>query len=179
MLIPFPQSIETERLRLRPPLLQDARTIFDAYTQDPVVCRFLVWIPHKLIEDTEQFIRSCMNSWDMLTAFPYVITRNTNGDVIGMLEARPTGHRLNLGYVLARPYWGQGIMPEAIRAVTDLALSRLSFLRVEATCDMENERSIRTLEKSGFKREGLLSRYTVHPNISAAPRDCWMYAVYR
>jgi len=179
MAITFPDCIETERLRFRQPVPQDAEAIFGAYAQDPEVCRFMVWVPHKSVESTTQFIVSCIRSWQTSTAFAYILTSKADGEVLGMLEVRPTQHRANIGYVLARAHWGRGLMPEAIRAVAALALSALGFFRMEATCDIENIASARALEKSGFVKEGRLARYTVHPNISPEPRDCWMYASFR
>jgi len=67
-------------------------------------------------------------------------------------------------------------MPEAVSRLTTIALADPSCFRVQATCDTENIASARTLEKAGFTREALLERYIVHPNISAAPRACFMYA---
>lgn len=69
-------------------------------------------------------------------------------------------------------------MSEAVAALADTALER-GFFRVQASCDVENRPSQRTLEKAGFVREGRLERYIVHPNISAEPRGCFMYAKCR
>ena len=96
-----------------------------------------------------------------------------------MIEARLQGSTVDIGYVLARARWGQGFMPEAIRALAAVALSKTSVFRVHAACDTENVASQRALEKAGFLREGRLDRYTVHPNISPEPRACLMYAKCR
>ncbi|MGI8894714.1 MAG: GNAT family N-acetyltransferase [Casimicrobiaceae bacterium] len=129
----FPAHIETERLIFRPPVPQDAEAVFAAYAQDPAVSRFMVWIPHKSIEVTHQFIASCIAAWHSNAAFPYVLTGKANSRVVGMLDARPTEYRVNIGYVLAQAHWGQGLMPEAIRALAEAALSGLWLFRVEAT----------------------------------------------
>ena len=176
---PLPEHIDTARLHLRPPMLQDADAIFAAYCQDPEVCRYMMWTPHASVDDTRQFIDWCIGAWAGDAIFPYMLVRRDGAQVIGMLDARLHAQRLNIGYVLARPHWGQGYAPEAVRAVTDLALQQPGLFRVEATCDVDNHPSARALEKSGFAREGRLARHTVHPNLSAEPRDCWMYAQTR
>jgi len=89
------------------------------------------------------------------------------------------GHIVNIDDVLARSHWGQGLMMGAIRAFTAIALGPSEVFRVEATCDVANRASARVLEKSGFLLEGRLGRYTVHPNVSAEPRDCFIYAACR
>ena len=94
-----------------------------------------------------------------------------------MIEVRSKGHRADFGYVLARAYWGNGFMPEAIVALVDITLRPPTIYRMEATCDVENKASARALEKSGFTREGLLRRYIIHPNISPEPRDSLLYAL--
>ena len=178
----LPPRIATDRLVLRPPVEADAGSIFAAYARDPEVSRYLIWSPHDSIETTRGFVASCMASWRSQSAFPYVMTLTGSDEAIGMLEARPAGHRVVIGYVLARPHWGTGLMPEAIRSLAKLAklaILDLGFFRVEASCDLENAQSARALEKAGFIKEGRLARYMVHPNVSPEPRDCWLYAASR
>jgi RimJ/RimL family protein N-acetyltransferase len=69
----LPEQIEGERVRLRRPVATDAEAIFSSYTQDPLVCRFLVWRPHKSITNTREFIASCIDAWTLDTRRPYVI----------------------------------------------------------------------------------------------------------
>jgi RimJ/RimL family protein N-acetyltransferase len=173
----FPDSVETPRLHLRRAIESDAERIFQKYAQDHEVTRFLEWVPHTSLETTRKFIAFCQDRWTKAVAFPYVITRKEDGDLLGMIEVRPNGHRASLGYVLARSHWGKGLMPEAIKAIVNISLASPSIYRVQATCDVENKASARALEKSGFVREGLLRRYTVHPNISAEPRDSFLYGL--
>lgn len=173
----FPDTVETPRLRLRRPVPTDAERIFQAYAQDPEVTRYLEWVPHTSVETTRKFVSFCQDRWTNSVAFPYVITRKQDGELLGMIEPRPRGHRADFGYVLARAYWGNGLMPEAIAAVVKITLGHATIYRMAATCDVENRASARALEKSGFSREGLLRRYSVHPNISPEPRDSLLYAL--
>ncbi len=173
----FPNTVETRRLRLRRPVPRDADPIFRAYAQDHEVTRYLVWVPHTSVETTRNFISDCESRWKNLVAFPYVITQKADGELLGMIEIRPTRHRADFGFVLARPYWGKGVMPEAISALIEITLAQPSIYRMEATCDIENKASARALEKAGLSREGLLRRYIIHPNISPEPRDSLLYAI--
>jgi len=175
----LPAAIETPRLKLRAPNVSDAQSMFDAYTQDAEVAKYMVWQPHASLENTREFIAGRVAQWNDGSAFPYIVTLKANGQLIGMLEARKLGHIVNIGYVLARKLWGQGLMVEAIQAFTALALRLPEVYRVEATCDVDNRLSARALEKGGFLREGRLGRHTIHPNISAEPRDCFIYAACR
>lgn len=96
-----------------------------------------------------------------------------------MVGVRPRGHKLDVGYVLARPYWGRGLMSEACAAVVDIAFSDPAVHRVWAVCDVDNHASTRVMEKAGMTREGVLRRWIVHPNVSSQPRDVYCYARVR
>lgn len=172
----LPKFLETERLVLREPKAADAAALFDTYTQDLEVARYTVWRPHTSIVETEEFIAGCIRGWLSGVRLPYVIAlRDVPDGAVGMLEARPLSHLVDIGYVLGRPYWGKGLMPESIKALVEAALRTPGIYRVQATCDVDNRASARALEKSGFSREGRLERYTVHPNVSSEPRPCFLY----
>lgn len=171
-----PKIIETTRLRLTPPVVENAEEIFSSYAQDAEVTKYLVWQPHQSIETTRDFLFRCMAVWALETAFPWVIRRKGDDKLLGMIETRMDGYRADLGYVLARPHWGQGIMTEAVRAVVGWALSEPELYRVWAVCDVDNKASARVLEKAGLEREGILRSWSIHPNISPLPRDCICYA---
>lgn len=168
---------ETDRLVLREPWASDARDLFEAYTQDSEVTRYMMWRPHASIGETQAFVDEAVRDWQAGSRLPYILTlREQPERVIGVLEARPRGHLVDIGYVLARAYWGKGLMPEAIRALCVNALALPSVFRIQASCDAENRASARALEKSGFTCEGRLERYTIHPNLSPDPRPCFLYA---
>ena len=174
-----PEVFETARLRLRLPTLGDASAIFQKYARDEEVTQYLIWQPHQNVSTTRRFIRRCFQCWQDETAFPWVILRKTDGELVGMLELRVEKTSADLGYVLAREYWGYGYAAEVAKAVVDWALAQEDIYRVWATCDIENHASARVLEKAGMQREGILRRYTVHPNISAEPRDSYCYSAVK
>jgi ribosomal-protein-alanine N-acetyltransferase len=171
-----PELMDTARLRLRRPVPADAPLLFAAYTQDPVVTQYLIWRPHQQLSETQDFLQQCDQGWQDGQAFPWIIRHKATDQVMGMIELRLDGHRANLGYVLAQPYWGQGYMTEAVQALTNWALDQPQIYRIWAVCDIENPGSARVLEKAGWLREGILRRWTIHPNRSAEPRDCYCFA---
>jgi RimJ/RimL family protein N-acetyltransferase len=175
-MVRLPEALVTARLHLRCPVMDDAGAIFRSYAQDPQVCRFMVWVPHASVAVTQDFIASCLAAWATGSRKAFVITELGESEPIGMLEARMQGSMVDIGYVLAAQHWGRGFMPEAIQSLTAVALQNPEIFRVQASCDTENTPSQRALEKAGFGREGRMERYTVHPNISAAPRASFMYA---
>jgi len=178
MIIP-PDTLETPRLILRLPVLKDVDNIFQKYAQDDEVTRYLVWKPHKDIAVTREFLQRCVECWKAGTAFPWVVTRKNDHELIGMIELRIDHFRADLGYGLAREYWGNGYATEMTRRACEWCLGQESIYRVWATCDVENTASARVLEKAGMQKEGILRRYILHPNISAEPRDCYCYSIVK
>lgn len=172
-------TFTTKRLTLRPPVLADADAVFHNYAQDPEVTRFLVWRPHVDVAETESFLESCLERWNSGEELTWVITLHGSDEAIGMVAVRPDGHIAEIGYVLARSYWDQGLMTESVRRVKEWLCGSPEIYRVWATCDVENLSSARVLEKVGMQREGVLRRWMVRPNISAEPRDCLVYAWVR
>ena len=71
----------------------------------------------------------------------------------------PGAHRVEIGYWLAKPFWGQGIMTDAVRAFINYAFSELYLLRLTAHVFEKNIASSRVLEKNGFRLEGHLRRH--------------------
>jgi ribosomal-protein-alanine N-acetyltransferase len=175
----YPERIETKRLVLRVPRMDDVPAIFAGWTQDTEVTRYLTWRPHQRIQETEAFIQGCLPAWESRTRFPYVITLKERGEVIGIIDPRIEGPRVGIGYGAARAHWGKGYMTEATRAIIDWAFQQDSIYRVYATTDVENFASQRVLEKVGMQCEGILRKYILHPNISNVPRDSYMYAIVK
>jgi RimJ/RimL family protein N-acetyltransferase len=174
-----PETITTERLSLRKPRMEDAPVIFESYVRDPEVVRYLVWKPHKTVQETEQFLSGCMQLWRSGRDYAYAITLKENGSLIGMFGLHPLKMIVEVGYALARPHWGKGYMTEILRKVIDWAFTQPEMYRVQAFCDVENLASARVMEKAGMTREGLLRRYVLHPNLSAEPRDAYLYAIVK
>lgn len=173
----LPDSIRTARLLLRQPAMADAPALLAAYVSDPEVARFMVWRPHSEPAEVEAFLRQCLADREAGKRWAYVLELSTGASgPIGMIDARIRDRTADIGYVLARRWWRQGLMSEACRALSEALLKMPGIDRVQATCDAENVASARLLESCGFTREARLERYMVHPNLSDQPRDCFMYA---
>lgn len=170
-----PSKYRTERLTLRPPRVDDAEAIFEAYATDAEVTRYLIWPPYTNIDDLREYLRNSkankkdepLRSWQILSR---------EGEMLGALAMFFDGHRVSIGYVLAQSHWGSGIMVEALQPLVDWAFEQDHIHRVWAVCDVGNTASARVLEKLGMQREGILRRWIIHPNVSNKPQDCICYA---
>ncbi|MDH3731456.1 MAG: GNAT family N-acetyltransferase [Acidimicrobiia bacterium] len=85
------------------------------------------------------------------------------GEAIGAIGVRTTDEPeiCDVGYWLAQPFWGKGLMGEAIAAVAEHALDHLGFAAVAADVFATNHRSARLLEKLGFTQEGEMPAYNI------------------
>jgi RimJ/RimL family protein N-acetyltransferase len=174
-----PEKFETERLILRKPRMDDAPEIFTSYAQDLEVTRYMTWTPHKNIEETYDILQTMLKLWEEGSAYSFAIVLKDLNSVIGMIAMHPDGFKVEIGYVLARPHWGKGLVAEAARAVTNWLLQQPDVYRVFATCDVENPASARVMEKVGMVREGILRRDAIRQNINSEPRDSLIYAIVK
>ena len=166
MVVRAPATMETERLVLRRPLLDDARNVFARYAGDPAVTRFLGWRPHATVEDTTLLLACCNAEWAQFGVGCYLIQSREDGELIGSVSLRlVSAQQAATGYVLARDAWGRGYATEALHAMRSLAL-RLGVLRLSAICHPDHRASWRVLQKCGFTREGVLRGHAQFPNIA-------------
>jgi [ribosomal protein S5]-alanine N-acetyltransferase len=175
-----PTVIGTARLLLRKPVLTDAEPLFDAYISKPEIPRYMSWLAHTDIGQTQTFLENCIAGWADHTNFEFVIERKkAPGVPIGMIGMHPLKHTVGFGYVIAKEFWNCGYTSEALKGLVDWSLQQPYIFRAQAFCDVENPASARVMEKAGMQLEGILRRYFVHPNLSNEPRDSLMYAKVR
>jgi|WetSurMetagenome_2_1015567.scaffolds.fasta_scaffold172154_2 [ribosomal protein S5]-alanine N-acetyltransferase len=108
--------------------------------------------------------------------FAIVYDRTIVGN-IGLLTKEDI-HRKNIetGYFLSEKYWGLGIAPRAIKAVTSYAFSNFDIVRVYAETFADNIRSGRALEKAGFTLEATLRMHIIKNGIM---KDSCIYSVLK
>jgi [ribosomal protein S5]-alanine N-acetyltransferase len=177
----IPRQIETERLILREPRIDDAKPIFEAYGSDPQVTRFLSLRTSRSSDEVEEFLRASARRQQERQAFFWVIERKDSGTLIGMImiSLKVSNFAPELGFALARASWGLGYMSEAAGTLTRWLLAQQAIERVWAVCDVDNAGSQRVLEKIGLEREGRLRRWAIYPNISERPRDVYVYSAVK
>lgn len=170
--------LETERLVLRPVTLDDVPAVHQ-YCSDPDVARYTTWHPHRSLAESQAYVIAVQDQYRRDEPSPWGVEHRGERVLIGtcgFVARTPEHHRAELGYTLARPYWGQGYMTEAARAVIEYAFTNLDVNRIQAMCDAENLASARVLEKSGMRLEGILRDYLL---IKGRYRNVRMYSVVR
>ena len=155
------QSIETERLLLRRFKLEDAHDMYNNWTSDPEVTRFLTWPAHSCIDVTVNLLKNWVAGYDDGGYFNWAIELKEAGSVIGNISVVRLDDRIDaaeIGYCMSKEYWGRGIMPEALTAVMDYLFDVVGLNRVAARHDVNNQKSGRVMDKAGMKREGILRK---------------------
>ncbi len=158
--------IDTERMKLRPPVHGDYR----------------VWA--KLREESADFLKPWEPKWssDHLTrkafvnrvywanrsiaqgtAIPLFLERRSDGALLGAITLdnirRGPAQAGTIGYWIGAPFAREGYMREALRAVVHHAFEVVDLSRIESACLPENKASIGLLEKCGYKYEGVAQSY--------------------
>ncbi len=150
--------IVTPRLALRPVHRDDLRDLLEV-NGDPEVTRFLPYPAWKSVDDGAAWLERMNALASTGTGQQLVVVRTADSKVIGtvlLFRYDEGSARLELGYVLGRQYWRQGLMREALAATCGHAFSAMGIRRIEAEVNPANGASGTLLQSLGFAREGRL-----------------------
>jgi RimJ/RimL family protein N-acetyltransferase len=157
--------------------VSDAAAVFE-YASDPEVTRYAEWPMSTTVDSVRERLSGRAEQWQAGVEFHWAVTV-PDDRVIGAVACRVAEHSAEYGFVLNRLFWGNGYATEVSRAIVEWVFQVPSIWRLSATCDTQNLASARVLEKSGLSREGVLRRSIVRPNLSAIPRDAFLYSWVR
>ncbi len=158
--------LETKRLALRAPRLEDAKTVA-TLANDRRIAENTARIPHPYkMSDADSFIKGA--NQDGGEAVFLITLRNKT--VIGACGIVPQDPTPELGYWLGVRHWGKGYATEALHAVIDYAFTDLAHDALQAGARVTNPASRRVLEKCGFQWTGV-GLYRIRAINSSAPID--------
>jgi len=173
----MPVELKTKRLLLRPFTMSDSGDVFE-YASNPEWGRYLINIPQPFtLKDAGEFVTrfSNLDSWDKLPMFAIVLEGKVVGEIY-LNDLDLQNKRAELGYSLSRVHWGNGLIPEAARAVMGWAFDTFNLNKIYSICDPRNERSLRVLEKLGMIKEGVLRNHIIW---QGEVRDLSYYGILR
>ena len=148
--------LETPRLRLRAITLTDAEAILRIMS-DMEVVRYFGQLPMRSHSQAVQRVERIQAAFRERTGIRWAITYRDNGEFLGSCGFWRIEHeheRGEIGYELARAWWGRGVMTEAVGAALGFGFQTMGFHSVEAHIHPANGGSRRVLEKLGFVQEG-------------------------
>ena len=170
-------TLKTPRLILRPWRQSDLEDFYE-YASVDGVGQMAGWLPHENREKTQMILDSFITG-KRTFALEY------QGKVIGSLgieyyseETHPELAHLqgrSMGYVLSKDYWGQGLMPEAVKAVQQYLFETVGLDFLTISHFTWNDRSRRVIEKSGFQCIG----NSIHETRYGTKEPVLYYILYR
>ncbi len=164
-------------MRLRAWTERDAQALYAAFG-DAETMRFWDSLPTRDVAETAAYIRDSRTA-DPRFHLAFAVTLREDGQVVGMVNyhnRQPGYRRLAVGWMLIRPWRGQGIMREAVPALIDHCFEHLGTHRVEARIEPANTPSVRLAEWLGFEREGLMRDWMF---VGGESRSPCLYALLR
>ena len=142
--------LQTKRVILRPWAEKDAEALYK-YASDPDVGTPAGWLPHTSVENSLEIIKTVFSAPET-----YAICLKGDDEPIGSIgfhrnDMAELDDEYELGYWIGKPYWGQGIIPEASEELLRHAFIDLGMKRIWCCHYDGNTKSRRVMEKLGFK----------------------------
>ncbi|HEY3889992.1 MAG TPA: GNAT family N-acetyltransferase [Caulobacteraceae bacterium] len=168
--------LKTERLNLRPLQAEDAASIH-LMMSDAEVMAF--W-DSEVIDDpalTVDIVEGQLAEAARDQARYWTMQLAADGGFLGLCDLSGIDRRhsrADVGFMVARRYWGGGYTYEAMHAVIGHAAQGLRLRRLQARTHLGNVRSMRLLDRLGFRREGLLRGYVER---DGERRDCVLFGL--
>lgn len=157
--------IETERLTLRKPSPRDAKALLEL-TRDEAVMKYYGMASFRDEDEALEEIEWFNGLFAQSKGIRWIITKKGRDSYIGDIGLHnyvPAHARAELGFKLARAYWRQGLMTEAVEGAVTYGFAEMRLNRIEAVVDPRNAASLGMLRNAGFQEEGLLREYEHEP----------------
>lgn len=154
---PFP-TLQTARLLLDQPKATDIPNLV-LHAGNAKIANQTLNIPHPYREeDGLAWIRHLEQEFAEAVQVSFAIRQLGDEGLLGAvgLKITPNHFRAELGYWLAEPYWGKGLVSEAVAAMLHYGFHNLGLHKIIATHLPENPASGRVMQKNGMKQEGIL-----------------------
>lgn len=145
---------QTARMLIRPLSLGDVPALKEILS-DPEVMRHSV---RGVCDEaaTRRFVEWCLSCYQSHGVGPWALVEKDSLALIGFCGVGPERigevEEINLGYRLARRYWGCGLATESVRAALAYAFGAMSFDSVVVIIEPDHVASLRVAEKTGFSK---------------------------
>jgi [ribosomal protein S5]-alanine N-acetyltransferase len=163
------EALTGERLCLRPLADTDLDSLF-SYFSDPETMRYWSCPPYTDPAQAQKLLTEAQAGSLEAGYLTWAIARRTDDALLGTCSLHKIDRdnaRAEVGYLLGRPHWGQGLATEALWLAIGYAFTTLGLRRLEADIDPRNTGSQKLLERLGFTRDGYLrERWCVAGEIS-------------
>lgn len=144
--------LETERMILRPLTIMDAEYIYNNWTSDPEVAKYMIWDLHESVNDTIEWLKIETANVNSDKNYIWGFVLKETGKLIGSggINYKESHNRYELGYNIMKKYWNQGYTTEASMAILKYATNELGIKHYLCSHAVENIASSKVMIKLGF-----------------------------
>lgn len=166
---------KTERMLIRPLSLVDVPKLTEILG-DPEVMKHSV---RGVCDEagTRRFVEWCLACYTSYGLGPWALVEKETSDLVGFCGLGPEQvgdvEEINLGYRLARRYWGRGLATEAARASIDHVFETRQIESLVVIIEPEHVASLRVAEKSGFREFQQIVFHEKPVRLYRMTRDDW------
>lgn len=159
----MPETIETDRLRLRPFRAEDAPALHEQIYGDADVMLSLPGRIPRSLERTESLLEFFAEHWAEYSYGAWAVEDKATGALIGQVGVQQLADHtgVELFYAFGKGHWGQGIATEAARAALRYAFDEADLRRVVGLVADDNAASERVLQKLGMGYESRVKYYNM------------------
>lgn len=171
-----PTPLSTDRLLLTKILPEHSDDMYE-YSSDPDVVKYLTWSTHSSQKETERYVNLLQKKYLRGTFYDFGLIHKETGKFIGTCGFTSFDYRENsaeIGYVLAKPYWGQALAVEAARCIMEFGFENFALSSFCAKCIQGNDASMRVMQKLGMSLSGI---YTNGMFIKGSYKTIIVYSV--
>ena len=144
--------LETERLILRELKEDDAKTVFNNWTNDDEVSKYVRWSTHKNVKETEEYIKFEIERCKGKDYYNWGIILKENKELIGAIGAFPSEDgKTEIGYNISKKYWRNGYTTEALKRVLEHLNKDIGIHNFICSHAVQNPASGSVMKKAGFK----------------------------
>ncbi len=181
--VELPTQIETPRLILRPPQVNEGKLLNTAVLESfELLHQYMLWAKEKpSLEESEAVVKREAKNWVLKRKSDpelllFIVDKTTH-DLIGATGFHAIDWDVpcaETGYWIRKQYAGHGYMTEAVNALTQYAFKVLKLKRLGITCDVGNERSKKIPERLGYHLESRMKANRIKPDTGEVS-DTFMY----
>jgi ribosomal-protein-alanine N-acetyltransferase len=155
------KKLESERLVLRQFTINDAELVYNNWTNDNDVTKYLTWKSHENIDITKDVLKNWISNYAKENFYQWAIVLKEINEPIGSISVVKQDDEIrmvHIGYCIGKKWWHRGITSEALEIIIRYFFEDVGVNRLESRHDPRNQNSGKVMEKCGMKYEGTMRR---------------------
>lgn len=147
------EELRTEHLLLRRIRRDDVEAYFERVGSSEDVTRYMLWLPHKSIEESQSSIEKVLAKYKDGRCYTWAIALAEDDSIIGridLLRFQEEDSSCSFAYMLGKEFWGKGYGTESLKAVFAFASEKMKIQSIVADHMSENVASGKVMQKAGM-----------------------------